>query len=41
VHSEHHVVYHCLVDEESYFDEASNWRQQVKYCHLVIGELSL
>jgi hypothetical protein len=24
VHSEHHVVYHCLVDEESYFDEASN-----------------
>jgi hypothetical protein len=24
VHSEHHVVYHCLVYEESYFDKASD-----------------
>ena len=24
VHSEHHVVYHCLVYEEPYFDESGN-----------------
>ena len=41
VQSEHHVVYHCLVYEEPYFDESGKWRQQVKYCHLVIGEFSL